>query len=73
MVEVDGRKTMIGLGELLLQAPIHPGSSGDGVLRFHRDVADLVSSLVRPGSDLSFVEGSHNVASAAVIDIKRID
>jgi len=70
-VEVQGHKTLIGLSELLLEAPIHPGSSGEGLLRFHRDVADLVRSLLRPGSELSFAEGSHDVASAKVIDIRQ--
>ncbi len=71
IVEADGGKTLIGLGELLLQAPIHPGSSGDGILRFHKDVSDLVKTLLRPGSELSFVEGRNAVASARVIDIKH--
>jgi hypothetical protein len=70
-VEADGKRSLIGLGELLLNAPIHPGSSGDGVLRFHKDVSDLVKSLLRPGSEVSFVEGERTVAFAEVIDIKQ--
>jgi hypothetical protein len=71
VIEVDGKRTLIGLGELLLKAPIHPGSSHDGVLRFHKDVSDLVKSLLRPGSEVSFVEGERTVAFAEVIDIKQ--
>jgi len=72
VVEAEGKKTSIGLGELLLEAPIQPGSSGEGVLRFHREVSDLVKSLVRPGSQIFFVEGKNVVASVEVMDIKQL-
>jgi hypothetical protein len=69
----DGNRTIaIGLSELMLSDELQPGSSGVGTLMFHRDVSEMVMSLLGPGSQFSLAEGNHIVASAEVLEMNAL-
>ncbi len=69
LVKDRDRTITIGLSELMLSDELQPGSSGVGTLMFHRDVSDMVMSLLGPGSQFSLAEGNHIVASAEVLEV----
>jgi hypothetical protein len=62
----DGDDVVIGLCELELAHPVHPGGAGDGRLSFDIAVSDLVRSLIRAGSRLTLAEGNTPIATAEV-------
>ena len=71
VIDIGGKATNVGLCELVLEHELVPGSTGEGVLQFHKDVASYLSGL-RTGSRIALAEGPRVMASAEVIEIEPI-
>lgn len=65
----EGGEVVIGLAELQLASEVAPGTSGEGVLQFSSDVADLAVSLLSVGTKFALAEGQRRVGEATVLDV----
>jgi hypothetical protein len=61
----------IGFVEVRLDRPVAPGEDGEGVLEFHRNVAEFASSRLPLGSTCSLMEGRRKIGIAEVL--RRLD
>jgi translation elongation factor EF-Tu-like GTPase len=62
----SGEDLVIGLCELELATDIRPGDTGTGRLKFDREVAEQVTSVLPVGSEFRLAEGQEPIGSAVV-------